>query len=77
MQIVDAFEEMVQLLQQLKLSLNTLILLVFLDLLFTVAIVRNTQPGRIPREQDSIWRRIYHRLRRPKLPKGDKKELVE
>ena len=79
MQIVDAFTQMVEILDTIRLTLNTLVFLLLTQLLLTLAVVKNTRPS-VPRkrQEEGYLRRLYHRIRRKKqLPKGDKKELVE
>jgi len=77
MQLVETFQQMIDLLQ-------SVVLIMFIQLIFILAVARNTQvvakstsSPPTPRGP-SILRRFWRRLRPSiKLPEGDKKELTE
>jgi hypothetical protein len=77
MQIIDNFQVMIELLDSIRLSLNTLIFLIFINIILHIAVAKNTRPDASLRTP-GILSRLWGRLRRgPKLPKSDKKELTE
>lgn len=85
MQLFEAFDIMVLLLEELIYITQGLVVIVFLNWICTVAIARNTQvlskATHTPIDKEkrfSLRSRIWQRLRpRVKLPEGDEKELTE
>ena len=77
MQIVDSFQTMIELLNDIRLSLNTLIFLIFINIILHIAVAKNTRPD-APLRKPGIFSRLWQKMKRgPKLPRGEKKELTE
>lgn len=81
LQIIETFEQMLELLTELVTLTQGLVVVVFLQLLFTLAVAKNTQPQRkLKPDRPSLLSRIRSRLSRKKkkqLPKGDRLELTK
>lgn len=78
MQITETFEAILALLEQLVMLTQGLVVIIFLQMLFIIAVAKNTQPRReLEPRKPSLFSRLRQRVRpKKKLPEGDTKELV-
>ncbi len=84
MQLFDTFETMLETLLSLENLISSLVIILFIQLIFILSVARNTQvlakaTSHPPKKKGpSLLTRLRQRLRPSvKLPKGDDKELHE
>lgn len=87
LQLVETWQEILQVLISIEVQISALVMIVFINLICSIATARNTQTTskgvttpKTPRKAPSLLAKLWRRLRpsdRDRLPEGDTKELVE